>query len=76
VFGGSIVKRGEITGIVVATGTSTFFGQTAKLVRVCLFVRPRRAGVIFSLFHVSPRLLALYLLGRCKRASQLCMCTQ
>lgn len=32
-FGGSIVKRGELTGVVLATGADTFFGQTAKLVR-------------------------------------------
>lgn len=32
VFSGSIVKKGEMTLIVTATGTNTFFGRTAKLV--------------------------------------------
>ncbi len=29
---GSIVKQGEMTGVVIATGSNTFFGRTAKLV--------------------------------------------
>ena len=32
-FSGSIVKRGEATGIVTATGKRSFFGKTAELVR-------------------------------------------
>jgi H+-transporting ATPase len=31
-YSGSIVKQGEMTGVVIATGSSTFFGRTAKLV--------------------------------------------
>lgn len=31
-FSGSIVKQGEMTGVVIATGAQTFFGRTAKLV--------------------------------------------
>lgn len=31
-YSGSIVKQGEMTGVVIATGTHTFFGKTAKLV--------------------------------------------
>ena len=31
-FSGSVVKQGEMEGVVVATGASTFFGRTAKLV--------------------------------------------
>jgi H+-transporting ATPase len=31
-FSGSIVKQGEMTGVVIATGGQTFFGRTAKLV--------------------------------------------
>ncbi|MBZ0199909.1 MAG: plasma-membrane proton-efflux P-type ATPase, partial [Ignavibacteriaceae bacterium] len=31
-FSGSIVRQGEMNGLVVATGTNTFFGKTAKLV--------------------------------------------
>lgn len=31
-YSGSIVKNGEMTGVVIATGSHTFFGRTAKLV--------------------------------------------
>ncbi|MEJ2292508.1 MAG: plasma-membrane proton-efflux P-type ATPase [Deinococcales bacterium] len=31
-FSGSVVRQGEMTGLVVATGGSTFFGRTARLV--------------------------------------------
>jgi H+-transporting ATPase len=31
-YSGSVVKQGEMTGVVVATGGTTFFGRTAKLV--------------------------------------------
>jgi len=33
-YSGSIVKRGEATGIVVATGKNSYFGKTAELVRI------------------------------------------
>lgn len=32
VYSGSVLKRGEIDGLVYATGAKTFFGKTAKLV--------------------------------------------
>ncbi|AEG01950.1 plasma-membrane proton-efflux P-type ATPase [Methylomonas methanica] len=32
VFSGSVAKQGEMDGVVVATGTATYFGKTAKLV--------------------------------------------
>ena len=32
IFSGSIVKKGEATGLVVATGSKTLFGHTAELV--------------------------------------------
>ena len=31
-YSGSIVKQGEMTGVVIATGAKTFFGRTAELV--------------------------------------------
>jgi H+-transporting ATPase len=31
-YSGSVVKQGEMDGVVIATGTNTFFGRTAKLV--------------------------------------------
>ena len=33
VYSGSIVKRGEMTGVVVATGLNTYFGRTVQLVQ-------------------------------------------
>ncbi len=33
VFSGSIVKKGEMTGIVIGTGLNTFFGKTVQLVQ-------------------------------------------
>jgi H+-transporting ATPase len=33
-YSGSIVKRGESNGIVVSTGTNTYFGKTAQLVQL------------------------------------------
>lgn len=37
-YGGSIVRRGEITGVVVATGARSYLGRTMELVQVA---RPR-----------------------------------
>ncbi len=34
VYSGSVIKRGEATGIVTATGVKTFFGRTTELVNV------------------------------------------
>jgi len=34
VFSGSIVRMGEITGIVVSTGSRTYFGRTVELVQI------------------------------------------
>ncbi len=31
-YSGSVVKQGEMAGVVIATGSNTFFGRTAKLV--------------------------------------------
>lgn len=31
-YSGSVVKQGEMTGVVIGTGANTFFGRTAKLV--------------------------------------------
>jgi len=33
VFSGSILRQGEIDGMVYATGTNTYFGKTAQLVQ-------------------------------------------
>ena len=33
-YSGSVVKRGEATGVVVATGKNSYFGKTAELVKI------------------------------------------
>jgi H+-transporting ATPase len=33
-YGGSIVRRGEVTGMVASTGTKTYFGRTVELVQI------------------------------------------
>jgi len=38
VFSGSIVRRGEISALVYATGTKTYFGKTAQLVETAVTV--------------------------------------
>jgi H+-transporting ATPase len=34
IYSGSIVRRGEVMGVVVNTGANTFFGKTAELVKI------------------------------------------
>ncbi len=34
IYSGSVVRRGEATGVVVNTGSKTFFGKTAELVKI------------------------------------------
>ena len=34
VYSGSVIRRGEATGVVTATGARTFFGRTTELVQI------------------------------------------
>ncbi len=34
IYSGSIVRRGEVTGVVILTGIKTYFGKTAELVKI------------------------------------------
>ncbi|MCX6654936.1 MAG: HAD-IC family P-type ATPase, partial [Candidatus Bathyarchaeota archaeon] len=34
IYSGSVVRRGEVTGVVSATGLKTYFGRTAELVQI------------------------------------------
>ncbi|MFP3285057.1 MAG: plasma-membrane proton-efflux P-type ATPase [Nitrososphaeria archaeon] len=45
VYSGSIVRRGEATGVVALTGVNTYFGRTTELVKIAK-PRPRVAAVI------------------------------
>lgn len=44
IYAGSLVSRGEATGVVTATGERTYFGKTAELVRVA--EAPRRVEIL------------------------------
>ena len=46
VFSGSVIRQGEVDGLVVATGTDTFFGRTAKLVEEAKTVSHFQRAVI------------------------------
>jgi H+-transporting ATPase len=46
VFSGSIMRRGEITALVYATGASTYFGETAKLVSSAVTVSHFQKAVL------------------------------
>ena len=54
-YAGSIVRRGEATGEVIATGTATYFGNTAQLVRTAKTV----SHLEETIFKVVWALLAL-----------------
>ncbi len=45
VYSGSVVRRGEATGIVALTGVNTYFGRTTELVKIAR-PRPRVAAVV------------------------------
>lgn len=47
-YAGALVKRGEATGVVAATGTRTYFGKTAELVRIAS-APPRVDNLIMGL---------------------------
>jgi magnesium-transporting ATPase (P-type) len=55
-FGASLMRRGEVTAVVTATGASTFFGEHLKA-----FWRLRSSGAIRSLVHA---LFALLCAGK------------
>ena len=46
VFSGSILRRGEIGALVYATGTKTYFGQTAELVQTAVTVSHFQKAVL------------------------------
>jgi len=63
VYSGSIVRRGEATGLVLLTGANTFYGKTTELVQVArpkLHIEGLISNVTRSLFIV---VLILSLLG-------------
>jgi H+-transporting ATPase len=45
VYAGSLVRRGQATAEVTATGTKTYFGRTAELVRVAHAVSTEQAAI-------------------------------
>lgn len=67
-YSGTITKQGEMTAIVLATGSQTFFGQTAKLVEnagaVSHFQKAVGEGVLFAAQNSDELLLAVSLASR------------
>jgi H+-transporting ATPase len=64
-YGGSIVKNGECTAVVVATGIKTFFGKTAQLVQKAkprLHMEEVVANVVKILFSIVLVFLAITIL--------------
>jgi H+-transporting ATPase len=64
-YGGSIVKNGECTAVVVATGIKTFFGKTAQLVQKAkprLHMEEVVANVVKILFSIVLVFLAVTIL--------------
>ena len=55
VYSGSLLRQGEATGIVVATGTATYFGKTAQLVQLAR--SPRRLQLL--IMEIAKYLLVL-----------------
>jgi H+-transporting ATPase len=63
-YSGSIVKRGESNGIVVSTGTKTYFGRTAQLVQLAkpkLHMEEVVSNVVRWLLAIVVALIALAL---------------
>jgi magnesium-transporting ATPase (P-type) len=66
VYSGSIVRRGEATGVVVATGAATYFGRTTQLVasaRPKLHVEEVVTRVVKWLFLIVGVQVAVVLVG-------------
>src|SRR5581483_9872171 len=61
-YAGSMVRRGEATGEVTATGTRTYFGKTAELVRTAR-TESHLAGLILRIVKVLVALDLLLVLG-------------
>ncbi|MGC8612636.1 MAG: plasma-membrane proton-efflux P-type ATPase [Conexivisphaera sp.] len=64
VYSGSVVRRGEATGIVALTGINTYFGRTTELVKIAK-PRPRVAAVVnkITLWMAAVALVLIALLG-------------
>ena len=52
VYSGSLVRKGEVTGVVTATGVHTYFGKTTQLVQLAT-PKLHMEGVISSLMKVA-----------------------
>jgi H+-transporting ATPase len=62
VYSGSIVKRGEATGIVILTGKNTYFGKTVELVKIAkprLRIEKVVSRIVFWMMTIVLVLLAI-----------------
>jgi H+-transporting ATPase len=61
-YAGSMVRGGEATGVITATGTHTFFGKTAELVRTAGSANRQEheiVGVVRNLFVVNAAMVVI-----------------
>jgi len=62
IFSGSIIRRGEATGIVILTGQNTYFGKTAELVKIAkprLRIEKVISKIVFWMMVIVSVLLAI-----------------
>ena len=62
IYSGSVVKRGEANGVVIATGVKTYFGRTAQLVQLArpkLHLEEVISNVVKWLLVISVTLIAI-----------------
>jgi len=62
IFSGSIIRRGEATGVVILTGKNTYFGKTAELVKIAkprLRVEKVISKIVFWMMIIVSVLLAV-----------------
>jgi len=65
VYSGTIVKRGEMTGVVIATGLHTYFGRTVQLVQTAKTTSEYQKLVI----NIGNYLIVLSVIMKCSSSS-------
>jgi H+-transporting ATPase len=63
-YSGALVRRGEATGVVTATGARTYFGKTAELVRAAS-APPRTERLILKIARYLGALVMVLAIGAC-----------
>jgi H+-transporting ATPase len=74
VYSGSVVRRGEATGVVTATGVKSFFGRTAELVRLAQstsYLQKLIVGIVKYLVALDGALAAIVVVVAIERSMPL-----